>query len=109
MKRIFESSKEPLFGRATARMIIKTFDINIIEEILSGYHPDYTSEDLLAFYMITGGVAKYIDQLINKKAFTKKAILYALFSEGSFFLDEGRDVLIDEFGKDYDNYFLFFH
>jgi AAA+ ATPase superfamily predicted ATPase len=105
MKRIFESSKEPLFGRATARMIVKAFDINTIKEILSNYHPDYTQEDLLAFYMITGGIAKYIEQLVNKKAFTKKAILDALFTEGSFFLNEGRDVLIDEFGKDYGNYF----
>lgn len=105
MKRIFENSKEPLFGRATARMIIKEFDIKTIKEILSDYHPNYTNEDLLAFYMITGGVAKYVEQLINKKAFTKEKILDALFSEGSFFLDEGRDVLIDEFGKDYGNYF----
>ncbi len=105
MKRIFESSKEPLFGRATARMIVKIFDINTIKEILSDYHPNYTNEDLLAFYMITGGVAKYIEQLVNKKAFTKKTIFNTLFTEGSFFLDEGRDVLIDEFGKDYGNYF----
>ncbi|HCC50847.1 MAG TPA: ATPase [Porphyromonadaceae bacterium] len=105
MKRIFENSKEPLFGRATARMIVKTFDINTIKEILSDYHPNYTNEDLLAFYMITGGVAKYIEQLVNKKAFTKKTILNTLFTEGSFFLDEGRDVLVDEFGKVYGNYF----
>jgi AAA+ ATPase superfamily predicted ATPase len=105
MKRIFENSKEPLFGRATARMIVKAFDTNTTKEILSDYNPDYTNDDLLAFYMITGGVAKYIEQLVNKKAFTKNAILDALFTEGSFFLDEGRDVLIDEFGKDYGNYF----
>ncbi|MDR1368638.1 MAG: ATP-binding protein [Dysgonamonadaceae bacterium] len=105
MKRIFESSKEPLFGRATARMVIKTFDINTIKEILSDYHPNYSNEDLLVFYMITGGVAKYIEQLVSKKAFTKKAILNTLLSEGSFFPDEGHDVLIDEFGKDYGNYF----
>ena len=105
MKRIFENSKEPLFSRATARMIIKTFDIKTTKEILSDYHPNYTNEDLLAFYMITGGVAKYTEQLINKKAFTKKTILDALFTEGSFFLDEGKDVLIDEFGKEYGNYF----
>lgn len=105
MKRIFENSKEPLFGRATARMIVKEFDTKTIKEILSDYHPNYTNEDLLAFYMITGGVAKYVEQLIIKKAFTKKKILDTLFSEGSFFLDEGRDVLIDEFGKDYGNYF----
>jgi AAA+ ATPase superfamily predicted ATPase len=39
------------------------------------------------------------------KAFTKKKILDVIFEEGSFFLDEGRSVLIDEFGKDYGNYF----
>ena len=61
MKRIFENSKEPLFGRATARIIVKEFDIKTIKEILSDYHPKYTNEDLLAFYMITGGVAKYIE------------------------------------------------
>lgn len=105
MKRIFENSKEPLFGRATSRMIIRPFETRTLKEILSDYHPGYTHEDLLAFYMITGGVPKYIEQLINKKAFTKKAILDTLFSEGSFFLDEGRNVLIDEFGKDYANYF----
>lgn len=105
MKRIFENSKEPLFGRATARMIVKEFDIKTIKEILSDYHPNYTNEDLLSFYMISGGVAKYVEQLIIKKAFTKESILNALFSEGSFFLDEGRNVLIDEFGKDYGNYF----
>ena len=105
MKRIFENSKEPLFGRATARINVKSFDINTIKTILTDYNPKFTNDDLLAFYMITGGIAKYIEQLVIKKAFTKKSIFDALFNEGSFFLDEGRDVLIEEFGKDYGNYF----
>ena len=105
MKRIFENSKESLFGRATARMFVKAFDTGTIKNILSDYNPCYTNEDLLAFYMVTGGVAKYIEQLVNKKAFTKKAIFDSLFSEGSFFLDEGRNMLIEEFGKEYSNYF----
>lgn len=105
MKKIFENSKEPLFGRATSRMIIKPFDIAAIKEILHDYHPGYSSEDLLAFYMVTGGVAKYIEQLVQAKAFTKRAILNTVFKENSYFLGEGRDVLIDEFGKDYGNYF----
>jgi AAA+ ATPase superfamily predicted ATPase len=105
MKRIFENSKEPLFGRATAKMVVKPFSMDTIKEILQDYHPKYSNEDLLAFYMITGGVAKYIELLVSKKAFTKKTILGAVFQEGSSFLDEGRDVLIDEFGKDYGNYF----
>lgn len=105
MKRIFENSKEPLFGRATTRLVIKPFDIATIKEILSDYNTNYTSEDLLAFYMITGGVAKYVEQLVQAKAFTKRAILNTVFKENSYFLGEGRDVLIDEFGKDYGNYF----
>jgi AAA+ ATPase superfamily predicted ATPase len=105
MKRIFENSKEPLFGRLTAKIILKPFDIPTIKQILRDFYPKYTNEDLLTFYMVTGGIAKYIEQLVINKAFTKKKILDTIFSEGSFFLDEGKAVLIDEFGKDYGNYF----
>lgn len=105
MKLIFENSKEPLYNRATSKMIIKPFDISTIKKILYDYYPKYTQEDLLAFYMVTGGVAKYIEQLVINKAFSKKKIFDAIFKNGSFFLDEGKDVLIDEFGKDYGNYF----
>ena len=79
--------------------------MSTLKEILHDYHPRYTSEDLLAFYMITGGVAKYIEQLVVRKAFTKDKILKTVLSEGSYFLEEGRDVLIEEFGRDYTNYF----
>jgi AAA+ ATPase superfamily predicted ATPase len=105
MKRIFESSKEPLFGRATAKLYIKPFLNSVIKEILSDKNKKYTADDLLAFYIITGGVAKYAEQLINNNATTKKKIFNYIFSEGSFFLTEGRDVLMDEFGKDYGIYF----
>ena len=105
MKRIFENSKEPLYGRATSKMIIKPFTTSILKQILSDFYPAYSPEDLLAFYMITGGMAKYVEQLVINKAFTKKKIFDTVFTEGSFFLDEGRAVLVDEFGKDYGNYF----
>lgn len=105
MKQIFENAKEPLYGRVTFRIHLKPFDMSTLKEILHDYHPQYTSEDLLAFYMITGGVAKYIEQLVVRKAFTKDKILKTVLSEGSYFLEEGRDVLIEEFGRDYTNYF----
>lgn len=105
MRRIFEHSKEPLFGRATAKLTLKPFNIATLKEILGDYNPKYSGEDLLAFYLVTGGVAKYVEQLIKFKAFTKKTILNCVFKENSYFLNEGRDVLIDEFGKDYANYF----
>lgn len=105
MKQIFENSKEPLYGRATARMHIRPFDINTLKEILADNNPDYKSEDLLTFYLLTGGVAKYIEQLVIRKAFTKDKMLKTVLSPGSYFLEEGKDVLIEEFGRDYSNYF----
>lgn len=69
------------------------------------YRPDYTNEDLLAFYMATGGVAKYVELLIEEKAFAFKSILNVILTENSLFLDEGKNVLIDEFGREYGNYF----
>jgi AAA+ ATPase superfamily predicted ATPase len=105
MKQIFENSKEPLFGRATARLHVKSFDIKTIKEIIGDHYPEFTSEDLLAFYLFTGGVAKYVDLLVDARAFTVEKIVAEIFSEKSLFLDEGKNVLIDEFGKDYGNYF----
>jgi len=105
MKKIFENNKEPLFGRATSKIMLNPFSIGVMKQILQDYNPDYKKEDLLAFYMVTGGIAKYIEQLVLNKAFTKKKILDTFFKHSSFFLDEGRAVLVDEFGKDYGNYF----
>ncbi|WP_320019781.1 ATP-binding protein [Labilibaculum manganireducens] len=105
MSKIFENSKEPLFGRATARIHLKAFDIAALKEILSDHYPEYTKEDLLAFYLVTGGVAKYVEMLVEEGSFIKNDILDHVFSDNSLFIDEGKNVLIDEFGKDYGNYF----
>jgi hypothetical protein len=105
MKKIFEQSKEPLFGRATQRIHVKALNIETLKEILKDHYPTYTAEDLLTFYMITGGVAKYVELLVEANAFTLEAILDEIFSDNSLFLDEGKNVLIDEFGKEYGNYF----
>ena len=105
MKKIFENSKEPLFGRATERLNIKAFNVNTLKVILADNYPKYEAEDLLAFYSFTGGVAKYVEQLIDKQAFTLPTILDGILRENSLFIDEGRNVLIEEFGKDYATYF----
>lgn len=105
MKQIFENSKEPLFGRVTQKIYAKPFSVDTIKDILKDNYPSYTSEDLLAFYMITGGVAKYVEMMVHAKAFTLETIFEEVFSENSLFLEEGKNVLIDEFGKEYGNYF----
>ena len=105
MKKIFENSKEPLFGRATERIQLKVFNVNTLKEILNDNYPKFEAEDLLAFYAFTGGVAKYVEQYVDKQAFTLPAILNEMLRENSLFIDEGRNVLIEEFGKDYSTYF----
>ena len=105
MKKIFDDKQEPLYGRATARFKIRPFSTQTLKIILKDHNPDYTPDDLLTLYMVTGGVAKYVELLMSQGAYTKDSILKAVLSLGSYFIDEGRELLSDEFGKDYGNYF----
>ena len=75
MKRIFENNKGPLFERATNKIYLKTFPIETLKEILRDYSPNYKNEDLLALYTVTGGVAKYVELLMNAEAFTFKKMI----------------------------------
>jgi len=53
MKKIFENSKEPLFGRADERVYLKPFNSHIIKEILTDHEPAWTPDALLALYTLT--------------------------------------------------------
>lgn len=105
MKKIFENNKEPLFGRLTSKIILKPFNVSTIKEILKDYNPGYTPEDLLAFYLITGGVAKYVALLMEAGATTFNKMIHYTVRPDSPFLSEGRDLLISEFGREYATYF----
>lgn len=105
MHKIFKNSKEPLFGRATALLRVKPFETSVLKEILAEHNPDYTSEDLLALYSFTGGVAKYVQLLMDSGSYTLEAMLNYIIREDSTFIPEGKNMLIEEFGKEYANYF----
>ncbi|HPN68564.1 MAG TPA: ATP-binding protein [Saprospiraceae bacterium] len=105
MHRIFENSKEPLFGRAQHFIRLQPFDTSTLKEILADHLPNYTSEDLLALYSFTGGVAKYVELLMDQKAYKKEAMIRCIASKDSIFISEGKNVLIEEFGKEYMTYF----
>lgn len=105
MKRIFEDYEEPLFGRATERLMLNPFPTAVLKEILSDFNANYTQEDLLALFSITGGVPWYVSLLLDKGNVTKNQMLAALTAENSPFIDEGRNILIEEFGTDYAIYF----
>ena len=105
MKKIFDDKDEPLYGRCAARFNIGPFSIGTLKEILKDFNPQYTSEDLLCLYMITGGVARYVEQLMTQGAYTKVDMINCMLEPGSYFVDEARELLSDEFGRDYGNYF----
>jgi len=104
MSKIFEDSKEPLFGRADRKIVLEPFDVNTLKEIYTDYSM-LNAKDFVSFYAITGGMAKYIEILCNEMALSLDRMIDMVFCDGSFFLDEGREVLIGEFGKDYHTYF----
>ncbi|GHU97570.1 ATPase [Spirochaetia bacterium] len=105
MMKIFEHSKEPLFGRLTARITLRPFRLSVMKNILRDYNPNYTAEDLLCFYMISGGVPKYIELLMDSGAVTAGKMLDAVTLPDSPFLNEGKELLVGEFGREYGTYF----
>ncbi len=105
MNRIFEDKKEPLFGRANHKIHLKPFSITTMKKILQENSPDFSPDDLLSFYILTGGIAKYIEIFVDHKVFTLNDQLDLIFDEYSLFLEEGKNILIEEFGKDYTTYF----
>ncbi|MDD3299721.1 MAG: ATP-binding protein [Bacteroidales bacterium] len=105
MTKIFQDKKEPLFGRADAMMKLSPFTTTALKEIMSDYKPDYTNDELLALYTYTGGVPKYVELLVDNKALTITKMIKYICQNDSPFIDEGRNLLIQEFGKRYGNYF----
>lgn len=105
MTKIFQDRKEPLYGRQTAMLKLGPFTTAALKEILYFHAPKATHEDLLALYAFTGGVAKYVAMLMDAKATTRGKMIKAIVSPDSLFLDEGKMLLSDEFGKDYAVYF----
>ena len=105
MTKIFKDKKEPLYNRQSRFLSVKPFTPMVLKEIMSEYNPDYTSEDLLALYAFTGGVAKYVQLLIDAGATTKTKMINHIIKADSVFIGEGKAILIEEFGKDYGTYF----
>lgn len=101
MKRIFEDAKEPLFGRASQTIWLNTFSTNVLKEIIADFNSNYTPDDLLALFAITGGVPWYVALLMDNAKTDKNNILAYITEPNSPFINEGKNILIEEFGVDY--------
>ncbi len=105
MKRIFEDSNEPLYGRPTSKFTLHPFSIKVLKQIFADNLSDYKNEDLLCLFMITGGVAKYVELLMDAGCYTKEKMLNYICRQDSYFLTEGRDIMNQEFGDEGNTYF----
>lgn len=105
MSKIFEDAHEPLFGRADRILKLKPFSVNELQNILASHGHGSDVNVLFTYYLMTGGVPKYVEQLLVEKVFSEQDIFAFVFSENSPFLDEGKNVLVEEFGKEYAMYF----
>lgn len=105
MTRIFQDSREPLYGRCDSIIKLRPFSTDVLKEILADYKPDYTNEDLLALYTFTGGVPKYVDLFMQEGCTDADSMIDCMTQSDSPFINEGNALLIQEFGKKYGNYF----
>lgn len=104
MNKIFQDSKEPLFNRADRQLFIKPFPVKEIATVLKDFNHD-SVRTLFDYYVITGGMPIYIDLLTTNHAFSVSDILDFILHANSPLLYEGKNVLIEEFGKEYVTYF----
>jgi AAA+ ATPase superfamily predicted ATPase len=104
MHKIFEESKEPLFGRADRILFLRPFSIRDMYVVLNDH--GYTDgRALFDCFAITGGMPKYLDILASNDVFQFDGMVDFILKDNSPFLNEGRSLLVEEFGKEYGTYF----
>jgi len=76
----------------------------LLKEIMQDYAPSHTNDDLLALYAFTGGVPKYVELFCDNGALSVQEMIQFMVRDNSPFTDEGKNLLIEEFGKNYATY-----
>jgi AAA+ ATPase superfamily predicted ATPase len=102
--KIFMDAKEPLFGRADLFFRLPCFPVSTLIEILRD-SDRLTATNLLSLYMITGSIPRYIEILSDRGILDHQGMSDYIFSDLTPFVDEGKYLLIEEFGKEYQMYF----
>jgi len=105
MHKIFQNSEEPLFGRADNIIKLSPFDTETLKTIINDYYPNYTNDDLLALYTFTGGIPKYVEIICDGCELKVEQMIQFIARDNSPFTEEGKNLLIEEFGKNYGTYF----
>ena len=105
MNKIFFDYASPLYGRSTGHLNLRPFSPSLMKRIYTEHAPKFSAAALLDLWAITGGIAKYVALLMDAKAYTREKMLAEVVSMGSTFLEEGRAILMQEFGNEFGTYF----
>lgn len=105
MTKLFKDKKEPLYGRDDLTIKLQPFAPSVLREIMETYSPAYSADDILALYTFTGAIPKYIELLVDADALTKDKMIDFIVRPDSPFIEEGKKLLVNEFGKKYGTYF----
>ena len=105
MQKIFHDKEEPLFGRADNVIKLSAFDTPTLKEIMGDHRTNYSNDDLLALFTFSGGIPKYVELLCDNTDLSIEGMIAYMVRENSPFIEEGKYLLIEEFGKDYGTYF----
>ena len=84
---------------------LEPFRTDVLKEIMADHKENYNNDDLLALYCFFGGVPKYVELLMDNDCTDMEKMVEYMTRPDSQFFDEGRNMLIQEFGKQYATYF----
>jgi len=105
MKKIFQNNKSPLFNRADVLLNLKPLSMACVFEILGDINIKDTQEKIKLF-SVFGGVPKYYE-ILKKQGIGgfDDALRDMFIFYPATLRDEGRNILINEFGNRYKIYF----
>jgi len=107
MHHIFENRKEPLFKRSTGKIIVKPFAVHEMRQLFKA-HTGGDPRANLETYLLFNGIPFYYYLLEKENLFGKDLLQainrLALRHDGLLF-NEGKELTVEEFGKNYGRYF----
>ena len=104
MKKIFQGNKEPMFGRATLLFNLGPFTFADSFKFLNGFS-DISVEEAMKTYFMLGGVPKYLLLAGEFGAPDAMETFKKLFPDTRMLMEEGRNILVLEFGSGHKGYF----
>ena len=106
MRDIFENGRAPLFARQDIFIHLFPFSPNLLKKIYRDCREDFTGEDMLSLYALSGAVAQYVRVLSdNCPEFDHSHMLDLIFRTSSPLVSEAVIYLQSEFKREADVYY----